>query len=303
VDSGSAEAQYCYGLYLLDSNAVKGADYLKRVGDRGHRKAQYKSGQCLQYGIGVERNSAMAEECPRRSRLSTNAQSWNSCGRSILNWVRNGILSKLLIVAPLITNLVPIWLALKPRRKGLINWLSKIKSTGKVGLLIYIRLSSPLALSEKPWRCALCLACAAGAAQDIVATVYRFRISADQGNAQSQCSYGWCLEYGHGAAVNLSEAARYYRLSAAQNNSDGQYRYGVCLEYGRGVPLNLSEAARYYRLSAAQNNSDGQYRYGFCLEYGLGVSLNFNEAARYYRLSAAQNNSDGQSRYIGRAHV
>jgi serine/threonine protein kinase len=55
-------------------------------------------------------------------------------------------------------------------------------------------------------------------------------MSADQGNALGQNSYGLCLENGEGVAKNLSEAARYYKMSADHGDERAAERYRLCLQ-------------------------------------------------------------------------
>jgi TPR repeat protein len=70
---------------------------------------------------------------------------------------------------------------------------------------------------------------------------------------------------GLGVSKNEVDAARYYNLSADQGNAYVQYSYGFCLANGRGVLKNDVEAVRYFKLLADQGTVFGQCCYGTLL--------------------------------------
>jgi TPR repeat protein len=63
--------------------------------------------------------------------------------------------------------------------------------------------------------------------------------------------------------IGESLAAHYFKLSADQGNADAQYSYGIAFAIGQGIGIDKSLAAHYYKLSAAQGNADAQLAYGF----------------------------------------
>jgi TPR repeat protein len=54
--------------------------------------------------------------------------------------------------------------------------------------------------------------------------------------------------------MNLRGAAHYFKLSADQGNAAGQFSYGLCLLNGDGVPIDLCVAAHYFKLAAQQSS-------------------------------------------------
>jgi TPR repeat protein len=73
--------------------------------------------------------------------------------------------------------------------------------------------------------------------------------------------------------MNKRLAIRYFKLSADQGNADGQSSYGLCLVSGIGVPMDKSLGAHYLRLSADQGHPDDQVIYGMYLN-GEGDPMN-----------------------------
>jgi TPR repeat protein len=118
-----------------------------------------------------------------------------------------------------------------------------------------------------------------------------FRLSAEQGDEQSQTCLGCCYMVGDGVTADLGEGVRWFRLAAEQGCPDAQTYLGYCYAKGRGVIADLGEAVRYYRLSAEQGNIFAQYHLGECYRIGSGVRRDEWEAVRWYRRSADQGNS------------
>jgi RNA polymerase-binding transcription factor DksA len=79
---------------------------------------------------------------------------------------------------------------------------------------------------------------------------HSFKLSADEGDPQTQLNYGICLAKGDGIAINKSIAAHYDRLSADQGNPLAQFNYGYCLAMGAGIAINKLPATQYVTLAA-----------------------------------------------------
>jgi hypothetical protein len=126
----------------------------------------------------------------------------------------------------------------------------------------------------------------------------RYRVAADQGDANGQVNLGWLYEKGRGGLPKDDrEAARLYKLAADQGNAGSQANLGVFYENGRGgLPKDEREAARLYKLAAEGGNAQGQANLGVFYSQGRGgLPKDEDEAARLYKLAADQGNASGQA--------
>lgn len=97
-----------------------------------------------------------------------------------------------------------------------------------------------------------------GVAQSYVKAARWYRMSADQGTAESQCHLGALYHLGQGVVKNDVEAVRWFRCAADQHFSEGQSKLGVFLLQGKGAPIDLVASQKYLTLAAAQGNEYAQ---------------------------------------------
>lgn len=136
-----------------------------------------------------------------------------------------------------------------------------------------------------------------GPSNDDVEAVRRYRLAANQGDAQGQVNLGAAYGSGRGLPKDDAEAVRLYRLAADQGNALAQVYLGAMYERGRGgLTRNVVESARLYRLAAVQGDAQAQYNLGSMYANGEGGLPKDNvEAVRLIRLSAGQGNARAQS--------
>ena len=133
-----------------------------------------------------------------------------------------------------------------------------------------------------------------GVPQDDASAVRRYRLAAEQGNADAQFNLGTMYDNGQGVPQDYAEAVRLYRLAADQGNAIGQFNLGVMYEHGQGVPQDYAEALRWYRLSADQGYASAQFNLGVTHANGQGVLQDYTEAVRWFRLAADQGIASAQ---------
>ncbi len=148
-------------------------------------------------------------------------------------------------------------------------------------------------------------------AGDDATALEKWRLLADQGDANAQALLGMIYKDGVGVIEDAAEAARWFRLAADQGDVNAQLSLGVMYKDGIGVLKDAAEAARWYRLAADQaaeaatrlekrrlladqGNADAQNSLGMMYKDGNGVIKDAAEAARWYRLAADQGNADAQ---------
>jgi hypothetical protein len=102
---------------------------------------------------------------------------------------------------------------------------------------------------------------------------YYFKLSADQGHAKSQFSYGIMLFHGDGIAMNKSLAAYYFKLSADQGHAAAQFIYACCLFNGYGLPKDNEMGVSYLQRAADGGFAPAQLRYAAMLRHGDVIAL------------------------------
>jgi TPR repeat protein len=128
-----------------------------------------------------------------------------------------------------------------------------------------------------------------GIPKDVKEAIRWIRLSAQQGNVESQ--YNLALLYLEGKDVeqNSKEYLRLVTLAANQGYHYAQASLGAALQLGRDdVPKDEKEAIKFLSLAANQNNANAQYRLG-TYHYQHG---HLSEAKRYFILSSAGRNKD-----------
>lgn len=157
---------------------------------------------------------------------------------------------------------------------------------------------------------------------------------ADEGDAESQSSYGEFLESGKIGNSDLAEAVHYYKLSADQKCASGLLNYGRALIQGIGIKKdeklglhyvnaaagqdygpaqlflgnlyfdgtdhikkNHIMSARYFKLAADKGIKSAQNSIAFMLLNGDGIDKNEEQAMEYLKKSAEQGDAQGQANY------
>ncbi|KXS10371.1 HCP-like protein [Gonapodya prolifera JEL478] len=65
--------------------------------------------------------------------------------------------------------------------------------------------------------------------------------------------------FGEGVAQDYGEAAKWWRLSAAQGNTETERALGLCYINGKGAPLDFAEATKWFTKAAEKGHSAVQW--------------------------------------------
>lgn len=121
--------------------------------------------------------------------------------------------------------------------------------------------------------------------------------SAEQGNAEAQCSIGFMYWQGIGVPVSDSKAVYWMRKAAQQGNESCQEQLGILYMEGMsGLKVDYTEAFHWFQKAEKQGSRNAKYWLAVLYEKGLGVSQDYNEAVRLYKQCAEQNDSRARKR-------
>jgi hypothetical protein len=90
----------------------------------------------------------------------------------------------------------------------------------------------------------------------------RYRMAADQGNANAQFNLGRMYDEGRGVDQSHEEAVRYCRMVADQGHVQAQFYLGCMYEKGDGNDQSNEEAVRWFIMVANHGNADAQFNLG-----------------------------------------
>ena len=92
--------------------------------------------------------------------------------------------------------------------------------------------------------------------------------------------YAHGFTYGPGFRVpqDLAEAAEWSRVSAEQGDADTQFVFGYMHDKGMGVPQSHAEAVKWYKQAAKQGQALAQAALGSMFSLGRGVPSDYIEA-------------------------
>ena len=129
---------------------------------------------------------------------------------------------------------------------------------------------------------------------DYVSALKKYLIAAEKGDAKAQNQVGNIYFTGsEKIPKNYREAIRWYKLSVDQGNADSQTALGFMHQEGIGVLQDYVEAARLYKLAAAQGHGTAQSSLGFMYWEGNGVPHDLVRAHMWMNLSAANSDNFG----------
>ncbi|MBS0648669.1 MAG: sel1 repeat family protein [Verrucomicrobia bacterium] len=124
--------------------------------------------------------------------------------------------------------------------------------------------------------------------------VKKYRIAAEQGNAEAQLNLGKCYLSGHGIAQDEKEAVTWFQKSSEQGNVDADYELGTCYFEGRGVAKDRQAAFKWFQKSAELGQARAQYKVGNCYFHGWGVAVDEKKAFEWIEKAAKQGNSEAK---------
>lgn len=112
-----------------------------------------------------------------------------------------------------------------------------------------------------------------------------FLLAARQGHPVAQFHVAEAYRLGFFQA-NESEITHWYRLSAQQGYADSQNNLGLRLLEGSGISRNETDAVKWFRVSAKQGLPRAQYNLGIAYVRGIGVEKDFARGYAWVTLAA-----------------
>lgn len=270
AELGDAEAQFrlarCYdgSGEGVDADAAQAVKWFEKAAKEGNAKAIRNLGLCFEYGKGVAKDMAKAEELYRKAfpGISKLAQQGDAEGQFYLgHCYSNGQ-------------------GVQKDLAQAVEWYRKAAEQGNA--------RAQAMLGD-------CYYNGEGVTKDLTQAVEWYRKAAEQGYSYAMTSLGYRYDMGEGVEKDPAQAVIWYRRAAEQGESIAQANLGTMYEYGRGVEKDPSQALAWYRKSAAQGESSGQRKLGYCYYYGnCGVEKNYNEAFSLFSKSAEQGDEYAQ---------
>ncbi|MDR2302842.1 MAG: sel1 repeat family protein [Deltaproteobacteria bacterium] len=123
-----------------------------------------------------------------------------------------------------------------------------------------------------------------------------FRLSADQGKAQSRLALAQLHLDGEAGEKNLAQAAEYWLLDAAMDVGAAQANLGLAYYYGKGVEIDHAQAVKYLGQAEAKGFPQAQYVLGLAYLDGKGAKKNQKWATLYLKKAAAQGFGPAQAK-------
>lgn len=122
-----------------------------------------------------------------------------------------------------------------------------------------------------------------------------YKIAAGLGSDLGQNNLGYMYLNGYGTEKNYDQALYWFRKATEQNNARAQCNLGYMYYKGYGVDKDLIQANFWYKKAADQGNAQAQYNLGFNYEYGEGVEKDLKEAILWYQKAADNNIEDAKN--------
>ena len=198
--------------------------HFRKAAEKGNAEAQFKLGNCLYQGLGVEQDQAEAVKWFRKAAEQGLAKAQFNLGNSFYQGAGTEL-----------------------DYDEAVNWYRKAAEQG---------------LAEAQFNLGVCLEQGLGTEQDYAEAVYWYRKAAEQGIALAQYNLGVCTGKGLGTKQNDAEAVNWIRKAAEQGLAEAQYSLGVCYAKGIGVKRNRAESRKWYRKAAEQGFSEAQKALG-----------------------------------------
>ena len=259
------------------------ARHFALAAERDIPEAQYMFGECLERGLGIEKDPGEAIRWWRKAAENGSADAQYRLGQCYEDGKY-----------------------LEKNMDEAVKWWEKAAGQG-------------LVIAQ--YTMGVCCEYGKGVEKDLTKAIEWYRNPAEQGYAPAQYNLGVCCYYGYGTEQDERAAEQWFRLAADQGLASAQYMYGVCkfnardsttaaewfrkaaeldhagAQYMLGLCLfnaNAAEAAEWFRKAAEQDHAGAQCKLGECYERGRGVDKDLSEAVNWYRKAADQDFAEAQ---------
>jgi uncharacterized protein len=133
------------------------------------------------------------------------------------------------------------------------------------------------------------------------ASLVRYAVEAEHGNADSAYRVARAYEDGIGIEKNLAEALRWHHEAAKKEHFLAQKSLGQMYELGKGGKRDDVEASNWYRRAAQQGEPQSQFVLGSRYLNGKGLPKDPVEGVKWLLLAAEQGNAPAQY-HLGRCY-
>ena len=99
---------------------------------------------------------------------------------------------------------------------------------------------------------------ATGPGQQVFTKAEKYRLAAEQGDAEAQFNLGVMYANGDGVPKDEAEAVRWYRLAADQGLAGAQGDLGIMYANGRGVLKDSVLAHMWFNIAGANGNASAR---------------------------------------------
>lgn len=202
--------------YLLLANWYSGAipgsptDYPKMVeclweaANRGVASAQNKVARCFEFGIGVQKDTAIACRWYQKAAMQNDPQALVDVGRCYDTGTG-----------------VPL------DHGAALQWYQRAAALG---------------YPPGDYSVGLCYELGTGIAADMRKGLQHYRLAADKGHAPSQYKVGAFLQRGHVEDTDPEGAVAWYQKAAEQRDADAMRALAACYVNGSGTEVNIEKA-------------------------------------------------------------
>jgi len=116
----------------------------------------------------------------------------------------------------------------------------------------------------------------------------QLHISANEGDAESQCDLGYMYYCGRGTTSDYAKAFQYYQLAAVQGHCRAQNNLGHMYRDGHGTERDRAMACKLYQLSGDNGYDRAQSSLAWMYLNGYGVNKDRKHAVLLYQLADYQ---------------
>lgn len=130
-----------------------------------------------------------------------------------------------------------------------------------------------------------------GRLSDGTEAVNYYRLSAQSGYGEAQCSLATCYKTGKGVRKDENEALSLYQKASEQNIPEAQYHLAMYYMNGLLVSKNSEKAKKLLEESAKSGVVLAELQLGNCYFKGLGTTVNKEVAVSWWKRAAQQGNT------------
>ena len=327
IDKQNAEVSEWYALgdnCYSQQNYSDAVNWFLKAAEHGHVEAQFKLGNCYEYGNGVPENSEAAARWYRKAAEQGHIEAQYElglcyyCGEGVeendkmfIRWMskaaEQGDVS------------AQLHLACYYRDEGKaesVKWFRKASEQGNAeaqlglgSLYYYGNIGAPQdykeafqwyykaaeqGLAYAQYKLGGCYYEGQGVEQDYKKAINLFFKAAEQNLDEAYYILCSCYTDGNGVEQNFEEAVKWYCKTQDVGNKNKLFGLGYCLDIDKSTKQDYTEFIKLYRTAALQGEAVAQYRLGCCYYFGLGIEWNDEEAVNWFRKASERNNKQAQ---------